>query len=673
MRIPIILLTILLHILIYIYSFAQDIPLVYDVENTCPECSEPPLPAFNDLPVVEPLTDPFSWSDGSGRDTTFANWIYRRAEIAAEIQHYEIGTKPTRPDTIAASFSYTDSTLTVNVTKNGKTLTLTSHIYIPDGEGPFPAVVGMVWIPGFGSTGGLPPEIFTDRNIATIEFVHDQVTAYGGPSLSDPYFRLYPDQNLNNTGQYSAWAWGVSRLIDGLELVQDSLPIDMSHLAVTGCSYAGKMALFAGALDERIALTIAQESGGGGAPAWRVSETLGGVETIGATDYNWFRESMRDFSGQNVSKLPEDHHELMAMVAPRALLVTGNTDYTWLANPSCYVASRATQKVYDTFGISDRFGFYIDGGHGHCSVPASQIPSIEAFLDKFLLGDTLANTDIAVNPYDYIDYARWFEWWGSEEPYFPEPDTANIRTIAFEAECADPGEDWQIKANAQASNGYYVTVTPGVQSIDAAPSNDAGIISIPFSIDTSANFAVFGRLNCPTPDDDSYWIKMDNGDFVRFNGLGTNGWQWVSLGNYMLEEGEHTLEIGYREDGALLDKILVSNYLYTPEGMGEEAVNLCNPTAIYSPKIIKSYTLEQNYPNPFNPSTNISFRLPKKEFVTLKVYNVLGQEVITLINEVKAAGEYHINFNGKGLVSGTYFYELKAGDFSKKRKMVLIK
>ena len=97
---------------------------------------------------------------------------------------------------------------------------------------------------------------------------------------------------LDNTGQYSAWAWGVSRIIDGLELVQNVLPIDLKHIAVTGCSYAGKMALFAGAFDERIALTIAQESGGGGATSWRYSQTepAGSVETLGATSHQWFSE-----------------------------------------------------------------------------------------------------------------------------------------------------------------------------------------------------------------------------------------------------------------------------------------------------------------------------------------------------------------------------------------------
>ena len=76
-------------------------------------------------------------------------------------------------------------------------------------------------------------------------------------------------------GAYCAWSWGVSRIIDGLEIAGKKSKIDTKRLAISGCSFAGKMALFAGAFDERIALTIAQEPGGGGAAAWRVSETLG--------------------------------------------------------------------------------------------------------------------------------------------------------------------------------------------------------------------------------------------------------------------------------------------------------------------------------------------------------------------------------------------------------------
>ncbi len=85
------------------------------------------------------------------------------------------------------------------------------------------------------------------------------------------------------------------------------------------------------------------------------------------------------------------------------------------------------------------------------------------------------------------------------------------------------------------------------------------------------------------------------------------------------------------------------------------------------------FELSQNYPNPFNPTTVINFRIPKKEMVTLKIYNVLGQEVATLVNEVKDAGSYHISFNASNLPSGIYLYTLKAGKFSSTKKMMLLK
>ncbi len=85
------------------------------------------------------------------------------------------------------------------------------------------------------------------------------------------------------------------------------------------------------------------------------------------------------------------------------------------------------------------------------------------------------------------------------------------------------------------------------------------------------------------------------------------------------------------------------------------------------------FSLSQNYPNPFNPSTNIGFTIPDFGFVTLKIYDVLGREVKTLVNEVKKPGEYKIKFNGSNLPSGVYFYSLKTEDFYQVRKMLLIK
>lgn len=85
------------------------------------------------------------------------------------------------------------------------------------------------------------------------------------------------------------------------------------------------------------------------------------------------------------------------------------------------------------------------------------------------------------------------------------------------------------------------------------------------------------------------------------------------------------------------------------------------------------YFLSQNYPNPFNPSTKINYSLPKSDFVTLKVFDILGREVATLVNEQKSAGNYNVEFNVNNLSSGIYFYNLMTGSYSETRKMILLK
>jgi hypothetical protein len=85
------------------------------------------------------------------------------------------------------------------------------------------------------------------------------------------------------------------------------------------------------------------------------------------------------------------------------------------------------------------------------------------------------------------------------------------------------------------------------------------------------------------------------------------------------------------------------------------------------------FTLEQNYPNPFNPSTSIHYAIGTRQFVQLKVYDVLGNEIATLVEEFKPAGSYEIDFNASQLSSGLYMYKLKAGEFISTKKMILIK
>ena len=88
---------------------------------------------------------------------------------------------------------------------------------------------------------------------------------------------------------------------------------------------------------------------------------------------------------------------------------------------------------------------------------------------------------------------------------------------------------------------------------------------------------------------------------------------------------------------------------------------------------LSHFSLSQNYPNPFNPTTTISFSIAKRGLVTLKIYNVLGREIKTLVNQEKLPGNYQVKFNGGDLASGVYFYQVKTGDKVTAKKMILLK
>lgn len=686
-------------------SLAQTLPLVYDVENTGADCPIPYLPSFSELPIIQPLTDPFMWSDGRGRISNYSDWRYRRAEIKAEIENYEIGEKPVRPDSISAS--YANGTLTVNVTVNGQTLTLTSAITLPEEGGPFPAIITITPI--------LPADTFISRGIAIIQFNFGQVMAWQQIRGSEPINKLYPD--LIYMGAYSAWSWGVSRLIDGLELVQADLPIDLKHLGVTGCSFAGKMALFAGALDERIALTIAQESGGGGYTTWRYSEVItDNVETLRNTSHVWFIEDLFIFSNA-VPKLPYDHHELMAMVAPRALFLTGNPGWVWLADESGYVGSKAVQKVYDALGVSDRFGYSQIGGHDHCVVPTAQIPEIEAFVDKFLLGDTTANTDVSTSPYN-TDLSPWITWtaptlltdssyFGKASLTYPSDFQTGVDTsVTFQWNKVEDAEKYfiQISLNAVFTNivkndstadtvitfngllpgkAYYWRIQTKSTDGLLGPWSNLGHFSTTIALPAKPELGTV----TPYPNRPLWftfnWKKVQYADqyLIQVSNVET----FTSI--FTSASTPDTLKVlyGFLEGQTYYWRVQASNV----SGVGpwsEVSSFVATVTDVKyedEQKIPTDYSVSQNYPNPFNPTTKIKFGIPASAnpteggaLVTLKIYDMLGHEVKTLINEELKPGYYSIDFNSLtlgGLPSGVYFYKIRSGDFIQTKKMVLLK
>ena len=126
------------------------------------------------------------------------------------------------------------------------------------------------------------------------------------------------------------------------------------------------------------------------------------------------------------------------------------------------------------------------------------------------------------------------------------------------------------------------------------------------------------------------------------------------------------------------DKSIISVYKFSPDTGYYQAVY--NPTSVEDRDIYNnSYSLFQNYPNPFNPNTKIMYSIPllggdeRGGSVILKVYDILGNEVATLVNEEKPTGNYDVDFTAKNLPSGVYFYQLKAGNFMETKKMILLR
>lgn len=380
-------------------------PTVYDVEDTGADCPKPELPEYASLPEVAYLPDPFLKANGE-RMTRKDEWRCRRAEIRAMLEKYDVGEKPGKPSTFEASLQ--GNTLNITVGEGGNTIQLTAPIARPAGaaSGPIPAIIGINT-----PTGSLPSNIFSSRGIATITFNSDQLApGFGGSTTrsSGNFYKLYPN---TTAGYMIRWAWGVSRIIDALEQLPEA-NIDLKHIAVSGCSFQGKIALYAGAFDERIALTIPHESGGGGTISWRYSDMLEKRDNtevenlLHAQGAPWYAEALMQFNN-NPNKLPFDHHELMAMVAPRALFPVESTAIARMGAEAARVDALAAREIWTALGFPFRLGV-TEENTNHCVWHDGFTPDLEAYVDKYLL-DKDVDTDILRSKFN-IDTDTWIPW-----------------------------------------------------------------------------------------------------------------------------------------------------------------------------------------------------------------------------------------------------------------------
>jgi choice-of-anchor B domain-containing protein len=239
---------------------------------------------------------------------------------------------------------------------------------------------------------------------------------------------------------------------------------------------------------------------------------------------------------------------------------------------------------------------------------------------------------------------------------------------------------------------YYIFVgsnnpPSGTPSALGPVSVNDRIVSISINLNTiidDGNMAVAGFGGHYNPQ-----IGLTSADFIPDIGhgiLGVNPFEdlpWLSLspeeGSLSASESE-IIDVTFNSAGLVKNQLYTGYITVTTNDLQNPFVII--PVTMYTgdPSSIqnedenpRSFSLEQNYPNPFNPSTTIKYSIPTSEFVTFKVYDVLGNEVATLIDEYKPAGSYEIEFDGNGLSSGIYFYKLQAGSFTETKKMILMK
>jgi endo-1,4-beta-xylanase len=273
--------------------------------------------------------------------------------------------------------------LTLNMEQAGKTFALRVNLILPHKPaGPVPVIIQ-------SSFGRLPPvnaqnqqnqpnaanprpnryAVFTGRGYGYAEFSFNDVA----PDNKDRFrsggvYQLFG--NDIDTGALMAWAWGVHRVIDALE---SDDRIDAKKVVVTGHSRYGKASLIAGAFDDRIAVTVPSHSGTAGASPYRFiygkNEQLHNI--VGAFPY-WFRPDFNQFVN-DVPRLPFDQHELIALVAPRAVLATEGTQDIWINPQGSQLTHLAAKQVYEFLGAPDRISIRFR--------PVGHIPSNDDLLD----------------------------------------------------------------------------------------------------------------------------------------------------------------------------------------------------------------------------------------------------------------------------------------------------
>ena len=375
-------------------------------ENTGADCDVAALPAFDELATHAKLPDPFTGLDGE-RLTQLDQWRCRRQEMHRLAERYVYGFKPAKPASVSGSLA--NGTLAVTVEHEGESITFNATVDLPEGAGPFPAIINV-------GAGGLTlgSELVKEEGIAIIYFNNDEIGAqpFAEPSHQSQgrglFYDLYGKEH--SAGALMAWAWGASRLIDALEGIEDSI-IDAAALAVTGCSRNGKGALAIGAFDQRIVLTIPVEPGTGGIALMRSAADEGGQPPSSAYgEQPWLSWLFEPFI-EAIDRLPLDQHMVAALVAPRPLLILDNPYIEWLAPIAGHTSALAVAEIYSALGANDHLVYDSNvSDEAHCQLKVEHEPLVREQLRTHLLGTGGAQGAINAHTTAQGTLDEWRDW-----------------------------------------------------------------------------------------------------------------------------------------------------------------------------------------------------------------------------------------------------------------------
>jgi hypothetical protein len=355
------------------------------------------------------LPDLFKSFDGT-RISKKSDWKCRRAELKKAVETFIHGEKPGRPEKVTGSVTATS--IKVHVEHGGKTVDFSVSVSLPGSAGPYPIIIGL-------GGGNLPASLLKEEGVGTAN--------YGNGTIADEKSRSGLFTTIYGSTGASAqvgWAWGVSRIIDVLvdekAAGRNSL-IDPTGIGVTGCSRLGKGAFTIGAFDERIALGIPQESGTGGVSAFRVVNTnptgpngkpAQTLDSAWTEAQGWFGTAF----GSNRSKvntIPADTHSLVAMYAPRGLLVLDNSRIGELCATCQHAATASAAEMFKALGVEKNIEY--NGGnaadpHEHCSFyMASQGEPLKRAIRAFLTKKALPDGRIEPAKVATADLTKWID------------------------------------------------------------------------------------------------------------------------------------------------------------------------------------------------------------------------------------------------------------------------